>query len=57
VDLILLEGTRNLVMEVQVQFLEICINLVSSIQHNRFEGHFEFGMKTLVRKEWGDYSC
>ena len=54
-DLVLLEGMRDLVVEVQIQFLEICSNLVSSVQHNRFEGHFEFGMKTLVSKERGDH--
>jgi len=30
-DLILLEGMRDLIMEVQMQFLEICSNFVSSI--------------------------
>jgi len=51
VDLVLYEGMSDLVTEVQVQFLEICSNLVSSIRHNRFKGHFEFGMETLVSKE------
>jgi len=55
VDLILFEGVKDLVMEVQMQFLEICSNLVSHIQHNRFKGHFEFGMKTLFSKERGDH--
>ena len=34
-----------------MQFLEICSNLVSSIQHNKFMGHFEFGMKPLLAKK------
>ena len=29
---------------------------VINILHNRFKGHFEFGMETLVSKEWGDHS-
>ena len=48
---------RDLVVEVQMQFLEICGNLVTSVRHNRFEGHFEFGMKTHVSEEWGDHGC
>src|SRR5882724_2154619 len=40
-----------------MQFLEVCSNLVSSLQHNRFKGHFEFGMKALVSKEWSDHGC
>jgi len=55
VNLILLEGMRDLITEVQMQFLEICSNLVSSIQHNSFEGHFKLGMITLVSKERGDH--
>jgi len=53
VDLVLLEGMRDLVMEVLMQDFEICSNLVSSVQHNIFEEHFEFGVKTLVIKERG----
>ena len=55
VDLILSDGMRYLVVKVQMELLEICSNLVSSIQHNRFERHFEFGMKTLVSKERGNH--
>src|SRR5882724_5567454 len=55
-DLILFEGVSDLVAKVQVQFLEICSHLVSSIQHKRFKGHFEFGMETFVSEEWGDHS-
>ena len=54
-DLILFEGMRYLVAKIQMELCEICRNLVSSIRHNRFEGHFEFGMKTLVSKERGDH--
>ena len=50
-DLIFLEGMRDFVTEVLMQFLEIYSNLISSVQHNGFEGHFEFGVKTLVSKE------
>ena len=56
-DLVLLEGMRDLVVEVLMQFLEICGYLVSSFQQNRFEGHFKFGVKTLVSKERGDHCC
>jgi len=38
-----------------MELLEICCNLMSSIQHNRFKGHFEFGMKTFISEEWGDH--
>ena len=37
--------------------LEVCGNLVSSIRHNRFKGHFELWMETLVSKELGDHCC
>ena len=50
-DLILSDSTRYLVVKVQMELLEICSNLVSSIRHNRFEGHFEFWMEALVGKE------
>ena len=50
------EGTLNLIAEVQMQFLEICSNLVNSLRHNRFEGHFDFGMKALVSEEWSDHN-
>jgi len=30
------------------ELLEICCNLMSSIRHNWFKGHFEFGVKTLI---------
>ena len=53
--LILLDGMRDMVAEVLMQFLEICSNLVSSVQHNRFEGNFKFGMKIFVRIERGDH--
>ena len=49
VDLILFEGTGYLVVEIQMELLEICSNLVSSFRHNRFEGHFKFGVEALVR--------
>jgi len=52
VDFILFEGMRYLVAKIQMELLEICRNLMSSIRHNRFKGHFEFGVKTLVSKEW-----
>jgi len=55
VDLVLFEGTRYLVAKIQMELLEICRNLMSSIRHNRFEGHFKFGMKTLVSEERGDH--
>jgi len=41
----------------QMELLEICSDLVSSFRHNRFEGHFEFGVEALVRKEGGDYGA
>ena len=53
----LFEGMRYLVMKIQMELLEICCNLMSSIQHNRFKRHFEFGMKTLISEEWGDHGC
>ena len=56
-DLILFDGMGYLVMKIQMELLEICRNLMSSIRHNRLEGHFEFGMKTLVSKERGDHCC
>ena len=43
VDLILSDSTRYLVVKVQMELLEICSNLVSSIRHNRFERHFDLG--------------
>src|SRR5882724_5506954 len=46
---------RYLVTKVPMELLEICSNLVSSIRHNRFERHFEFGMKPLVSKERGNH--
>jgi len=55
VDLILFEGTRYLVAKIQMELLEICHNLMSSVRHNRFKGNFEFGMKTLISEEWGDH--
>ena len=55
VDLVLFEGTRYLVTKVQMELLDICSDLVSSFRHNRFEGHFEFGVEALVRKEGGDH--
>ena len=51
VDLVLLEGTRYLVAKIQMELLEICRNLVSSIRHHRFKGHFEFRVKALVSEE------
>ena len=56
-DLILFEGMRYLVAKIHMELLEICSNLVSSFLHNRFEGHFKFGMKTLIHEEWGDHGC
>jgi len=47
VDLILLEGMRDLIVEILMQFLETCSDLVSNFQHNSFEGHFKFGV-TIV---------
>src|SRR5882724_3081244 len=55
VDLVLLEGTRYLVMKIQMELLEICHNLVSSVQHNRFKGHFEFRMEALIGEERGNH--
>ena len=46
-SLILFEGMGDLVVKVLMQFLEICSYLVSSIQHNRYKGNFEFGMRAL----------
>src|SRR5882724_10502963 len=54
VDHILFEGTRYLVTKVQMELLEVCRNLMSSIQHHRFEGYFEFRMEAFVGEEWGD---
>src|SRR5882724_4278664 len=55
VDLVLLEGTRYLVAKIQMELLEICRNLVSSVRHNRFKGHFEFRMEALIGKERGNH--
>jgi len=55
VDLVLSDGMRYLVAKVPMELLEICSNLVSSIQHDRFERHFEFGMKPLVSEERGNH--
>ena len=52
--LVLLEGVRDLVAEVLMQFFQLCSDLVSRIQHNSFERNFEFGVKALVGKEGGD---
>src|SRR5882672_9194386 len=54
-DLVLPEGVSDLIAEVLVEFLQIWSNRVSSIQHNRFKGNFEFGVKALVGKEGGDH--
>src|SRR5882724_3088419 len=57
VDLILLEGTRYLVMKIQMELLEICRDLVSSVRHNRFEGNLELRMEALVGEERGNHGC
>jgi len=44
-------------VEVQMQFLEICSDLVSHVQHHRFEGHFEFLNENPVSEEWGDHGA
>ena len=38
-----------------MQCFQICGNLVSSLQHNRVKGYFEFGVEALVGKEGGDH--
>jgi len=50
VDLVLCEGMRDLVAKIQMELLEICHNLMSSIQDNRFKGHFELGWKPWLAK-------
>src|SRR5882724_1825612 len=50
-------GMRYLVAKIQMELLEICRNLMSSIQNNRFKGHFKFRMKALVGEERGDHGC
>jgi len=52
---ILFKGTRYLVAKIQMELFEICRNLMSSIQHNRFKGHFEFRIKALVSEERGHH--
>ena len=54
-DLILFEGTRYLVTKIQMELLEICRDLVSSVRHNRFEGNFELRMEALVGEERGNH--
>src|SRR5882724_253627 len=48
---------RYLVAKIQMELLEICRNLMSSIRHNRFKGHFKFWMEALVGEERGDHGC
>src|SRR5882724_6107902 len=55
VDLVLFKGTRYLVAKIPMELLEVCCNLVSSIRHHRFKGHFEFRIKSLVSKERGNH--
>jgi len=55
VDLVSLEGTRYLVTKIQMELLEICCNLVSSVRHNRFKGHFEFRIEALIGEERGNH--
>jgi len=43
VDLILFEGTRYLVTKIQMELLEICHNLMSSIRQNRFKDTSSLG--------------
>jgi len=44
-----------LVTKIQMELLEICRNLVSSVRHNRFKGHFEFRMEALIGEERGNH--
>src|SRR5882724_3191816 len=55
VDLVLFKGTRYLVAKIPMELLEVCRNLVSSIRHHRFKGHFEFRIKALVSEERGNH--
>jgi len=44
---------RYLVAKIQMELLEICRNLVSSVRHNK--GHFEFMMEALIGEERGNH--